>query len=61
LGEHAAKSLPKSTVVNIPGVGHVVVPKSECAQQVFHSFLAAPTSPDTSCVKTLKPAPFTIR
>jgi pimeloyl-ACP methyl ester carboxylesterase len=61
LGEHAAKSLPKSTVVNIPGVGHVVVPKSKCAQQVFHSFLVAPTSPDTSFVKTLKPAPFTIR
>jgi pimeloyl-ACP methyl ester carboxylesterase len=61
LGEHAAKSLPNSMVVNIPGVGHVVVPKSQCAQQVFHSFLASPSSPDTSRVKTLKPAPFTIR
>lgn len=61
LGEHAAKSLPRSTVVNIPGVGHVVVPKSQCAQQVFHSFLASPSSPDTSCVKTLEPASFTIR
>lgn len=62
LGEHAAKSLPKSTVVNIPGMGHIVVPKNACAQRVFHSFLASPTSPpDTSCVKTAKPAPFTIQ
>ncbi len=59
LGEHAARSLSRSTVVNIPGAGHVVVPRNECAQQVFHSFLTAPTnSPDTSCVTTLTPAPF---
>src|SRR5262249_15904738 len=58
LGAHAAQTLPNATVVNIPGVGHVVVPKSPCAQQVFASFLATPRAPDTSCVATLSPPPF---
>lgn len=59
LGEHAAQALPNSKVVNVPGIGHVVVTKSQCAQQVFQSFLASPTAPDTSCVATLQPPPFT--
>jgi pimeloyl-ACP methyl ester carboxylesterase len=58
LGEHATQTLTNSTVVNIPGVGHVVVPKSPCAQQVFASFLATPSAPDTRCVAILQPAPF---
>lgn len=61
LARHAAKSLPRSTLVIIPGVGHVVVPKSPCAQQVFASFLANPSAPDTSCVGPLQPAPFTVQ
>lgn len=59
LAEHAAMTLSNSTVVIIPGVGHIVVPRSACAQQVFASFLANPKKPDTSCVRTLQPAPFT--
>jgi pimeloyl-ACP methyl ester carboxylesterase len=59
LAEHAAKTLSNSTVVVIPGVGHIVVPKSACAQQAFAAFLANPKKPDTSCLRTLQPAPFT--
>jgi pimeloyl-ACP methyl ester carboxylesterase len=60
LGEHAARSLPNSTVVNIPGVGHVVVPRSACAQEVFASFIEQPDAPNVSCVAGLQPAPFTV-
>lgn len=56
----AAKPLTKATLIVIPGVGHFVVPKSPCAQQVMASFLANPSAPDTACVATLKPPPFTI-
>ncbi|RSS72769.1 alpha/beta hydrolase [Streptomyces sp. WAC06614] len=57
----AARTLPRSTSVLIPGIGHWVVPQSPCAQQVLASFLARPTArPDTGCVAGLTPAPFTI-
>src|SRR4051794_41036902 len=46
----AARTLPNSTVVAIPGVGHDTVAKSRCAQHVFASFLAAPSAPNTGCV-----------
>lgn len=55
----AAAKLSKATIISIPGVGHTVAPQSPCAQAVVASFLADPTAPDTSCVRTLKPAPFT--
>jgi pimeloyl-ACP methyl ester carboxylesterase len=58
--EQAAKPLPKGTFVAIPGVGHFVVPKSECAQKVMRSFLADPAAPDVTCVAGLKPPPFNI-
>ena len=58
--EAAAKPLGNSTFVVIPGVGHFVVPKSECAQAVMASFLADPMKPDTSCVTWLKPPPFNV-
>jgi len=60
LAEGAAKTLTNSHVVIIPGVGHIVVPKSPCAQQVFSSFLANPNAPNTSCVAGLQPTPFTV-
>ena len=49
-GQLAAQAIAPSTVVVIPRVGHFVIPESACAQQVFASFLAAPSTPDTSCV-----------
>ncbi|ARZ71794.1 transporter [Streptomyces albireticuli] len=56
----AARTLPRSTSVRIPGIGHWVVPQSPCAQRVLASFLARPTAPDTDCVAGLTPKPFTI-
>ncbi|MFF8378247.1 alpha/beta fold hydrolase [Streptomyces sp. NPDC015661] len=56
----AAATLPGSTSVRIPGIGHWVVPQSPCAASVLASFLARPTAPDTGCVAGLQPRPFTI-
>ncbi|MFC6984252.1 alpha/beta hydrolase [Streptomyces cirratus] len=55
-----ARDLSRSTAVQIPGIGHWVVPQSPCAQRVLASFFARPTAPDTSCVDGLEPEPFTI-
>lgn len=54
------RDLSRSTAVQIPGIGHWVVPQSPCAQRVLASFLARPTAPDTGCVDDLEPEPFTI-
>ncbi|WP_435837592.1 alpha/beta fold hydrolase [Streptomyces chartreusis] len=59
-GAYAARTLARSTVVRIPGIGHWVVPQSPCAQNVLGSFLSRPTAPDTRCVSGLSPKPFTI-
>ncbi|AJF63730.1 alpha/beta fold hydrolase [Streptomyces vietnamensis] len=56
----AAGTLPDSTSVRIPGIGHWVVPQSPCAASVLSSFLDRPTAPDTGCVAGLAPQPFTI-
>ncbi|MFI1718656.1 alpha/beta fold hydrolase [Streptomyces sp. NPDC053513] len=56
----AAATLPGSTSVRIPGIGHWVVPQSPCAASVLASFLARPTAPDTGCVAGLRPPPFTL-
>jgi pimeloyl-ACP methyl ester carboxylesterase len=56
----AARPLTNATMITIPGAGHFVLPKSTCAQEVMASFLVNPTTPDTSCVATLKAPPFTI-
>lgn len=55
-----ARNLSRSTAVEVPGIGHWVVPQSACAQSVLASFFANPTAPDTSCVDDLEPQPFTI-
>jgi pimeloyl-ACP methyl ester carboxylesterase len=54
----AARTLPNSTVANIPGVGHDPVGKSGCAARVLRSFLSTPTAPNTGCVARLKPPRF---
>ncbi|MFF3398298.1 alpha/beta fold hydrolase [Streptomyces sp. NPDC002659] len=59
-GPYTSRTLPRSTAVQIPGIGHWVVPQSLCAQSVLSSFLARPTAPDTGCVAGLAPKPFTI-
>jgi pimeloyl-ACP methyl ester carboxylesterase len=51
----AARTLPNSTITNIPGVGHDPVDKSDCAADVLASFLSTPSAPDTSCVARLSP------
>jgi pimeloyl-ACP methyl ester carboxylesterase len=51
----AARTLPNSTVVAIPGVGHDPVAKSRCAQRVLASFLSTPSAPRTGCVARLAP------
>ncbi|WP_404961422.1 alpha/beta fold hydrolase [Streptomyces sp. 147326] len=55
-----ARDLSRSTAVQVPGIGHWVVPQSPCAQRVLASFFARPTAPDTACVNDLEPEPFTI-
>ncbi|MFF3209632.1 alpha/beta fold hydrolase [Streptomyces sp. NPDC002886] len=55
-----ARTLSNSTTVQVPGIGHWVVPQSPCAQKVLASFLADPTAPDTGCVAGLRWEPFTI-
>ncbi len=57
-GAYAAETLPNSTNIVIPGIGHWVTPQSECAQMVIASFLDTPDAPDTSCVAGLTPPPF---
>ncbi|MET9406939.1 alpha/beta fold hydrolase [Streptomyces sp. NPDC002935] len=59
-GPYTGRTLPRSTAVRIPGIGHWVVPQSPCAQSVLASFLTHPVSPDTACVAGLAPKPFTI-
>jgi pimeloyl-ACP methyl ester carboxylesterase len=48
-GRYAASTLPNSTYVVIPGIGHWVIAQSPCAQHVFQSFLSHPRSVDTAC------------
>ena len=57
-GKIAARTLPNSTDVVIPGVGHFAASVSGCAQRVIASFLAKPNVPDTSCVGALRPPSF---
>jgi pimeloyl-ACP methyl ester carboxylesterase len=58
-GAEAAAAKLKATIISIPGIGHFVAPQSPCAQTVITSFLTDPSTPDKSCVGTLKPPTFT--
>ena len=56
---YVAKTLPNSTTLIIPGIGHFVVAQSPCAQAVARAFLADPTTkPDTSCAAKVTIPPF---
>jgi pimeloyl-ACP methyl ester carboxylesterase len=54
----AARTLPNSTVVTFPGIGHDALGKSRCAQRVFSSFLGSPNAPDTRCAARVRPPRF---
>jgi pimeloyl-ACP methyl ester carboxylesterase len=59
-GRLAADSLPKSTFIEVPAVGHGAVPYNECTKDIMVAFLAQPSaSLDTSCVAAIAPASFT--
>jgi hypothetical protein len=60
LPQAAAAGLSAATLAVIPGVGHFVVPKSDCAQRVMHRFLSDTRAPDLDCLATLKPPPFVV-
>ena len=53
-----ARTLPNSTLLQFPGIGHFVTLASPCAQRVFASFLATPSAPHTACVAKLRPPMF---
>jgi pimeloyl-ACP methyl ester carboxylesterase len=54
----AARTLPNSTLLQFPGIGHFVTLASPCAQRVFASFLATPSAPRTGCVAKIRPPRF---
>jgi pimeloyl-ACP methyl ester carboxylesterase len=55
----AARTLSNSTAADFAGIGHAVTLASPCAQQVFASFLAIPSAPNTACVAAVRPPTFT--
>jgi pimeloyl-ACP methyl ester carboxylesterase len=57
-GKVAARTLPNSTLVTIPGSGHQVILASSCARRVLASFLSSPAAPNTRCVAGLRPPTF---
>lgn len=59
-GRYAASTLSRSTYVRINGIGHWVIAQSDCAQDIFQSFLSTPLSPETACAAGTGPASFTI-
>jgi pimeloyl-ACP methyl ester carboxylesterase len=58
-GYYAARTLSRSTVVTLPGVAHGAYYNS-CGASVITSFFDHPRAPDTRCVASLRPPPFTI-
>jgi pimeloyl-ACP methyl ester carboxylesterase len=58
--EKLATEMKGATFLPVPGVGHFVVPKSKCAQEVMKSFLDNPKAPKLDCAAALKPPPFNV-
>jgi len=54
----AKRTLPNSTLAEFAGIGHFVTLASPCGQQVFASFLATPSTPNTACVLAVRPPRF---
>ncbi|MFJ7158881.1 alpha/beta fold hydrolase [Streptomyces sp. NPDC101118] len=59
-GAYVARTLPRSTVVTVPYVAHVVFADSKCAQTITTSFFERPDAPDTGCLAGLQPPQFEI-
>lgn len=60
-GKAAAATLSNSYFFEFPGVGHGVIPFSECALGMAQAFLKDPTiKPDSSCIADMKEPTFTI-
>lgn len=58
-GRQAARTLPNSTFVEVPAMGHGVSPSSDCTRDLIDVFLEEPgQSPDTSCVASLPSVSF---
>jgi pimeloyl-ACP methyl ester carboxylesterase len=59
-GRLAADSLPNSTFIEVPAVGHGAVPYNQCTKDIMAAFLNQPSAAlDTSCVAAIAPASFT--
>ncbi|OIJ68474.1 hypothetical protein WN71_007790 [Streptomyces mangrovisoli] len=58
-GSYVARTLSRSTVVTLAGVAHGAFPQP-CGASVITSFFDDPENPDTRCVSSVKPVPFTI-
>jgi pimeloyl-ACP methyl ester carboxylesterase len=58
-GAYAARTLSHSTVVELPGVAHGTY-DNPCGSEVVRSFLRRLRSPDTRCVRRMRPRPFEI-
>jgi pimeloyl-ACP methyl ester carboxylesterase len=57
--EEAARSLPNSLVVTVPGMGHAVFTRG-CVPRLMADFITAGSTHalDTSCAQQIKPQPF---
>jgi hypothetical protein len=53
---HAAKTLPRSQVIEVPEVGHGAIIFSQCAKDIGMAFIERPEkAADTACLAGLKP------
>ncbi|TQF69287.1 alpha/beta hydrolase [Rhodococcus spelaei] len=59
--DEAATTLPRSTVVRFPGLGHDVLGVSDCARTVMLDFLDHPDGYDSGCVGSVVVPTFTTR
>ncbi len=60
-GKATAAALSNSYFFEFPGLGHGVIPSSECALGIAQAFLKDPTTkPNASCIDAMKEPTFTI-
>ncbi len=60
-GKETASTLSNSYFFEFPGMGHGVIPSSDCAFSIAEAFLKDPTTkPDSTCIADMKEPAFTI-
>ena len=60
-GKETAATLSNSYFFEFPGMGHGVIPSSDCAFGIAQAFLKDPTTkPDSSCIADMKEPAFTV-